>query len=150
MVQLVIAAAVAAIAGLVVGMLAATYFAGRRFRKSMSEVGGEVARLRAIAESKLSGDDPNLAALLQNLQEAADTAYRAVEALENQAEITKRKSAGGKEVIAASRDVIRMMEDLGAEIPAASRAAAQEPIKLAPVLVKTQPVPQPAPDIATR
>jgi hypothetical protein len=110
-----------------VGALIAGFLADRRFKKQIAEVGGEIVRLRAIAESKLSGDDPNLVNLLKNLQDAADNAHRAVAALENQAEMTKRKSAGGREVIAASRQVLRMMEELGAEIPGAARAMAAQP-----------------------
>lgn len=136
MAQLIMIAAVAAVAGLLVGALSAAWFGGRRFKRQMAEVGGEIVRLRAIAESKLSGDDPDLNGLLQNLHEAADKAYRAIEALENQAELTKRKSAGGKEVIAASRQVLRMMEELGAEIPGAARAMAVQPVKAAPALAQ--------------
>lgn len=138
MTQLIVIAAVAAFGGLLVGALAGGWFTGRRFKRQMAEVGGEIVRLRAIAESKLSGDDPDLAGLLKNLQEAADKSYRAIEALENQAELTKRKSAGGKEVIAASRQVLRMMEELGAEIPGAARAMAAQP-KLAAAVLADEP-----------
>ncbi len=131
MVQLIIIGSAAAVVGLVIGALIGAWVMDRRFRERVAEIGGEVVRLRAIAVEKLTGDDPNLATLLKNLHEASDNAYRAVEALENQAEITRRKSAGGREVIASSRHILRMIEELGAEIPDATPVVAAPALKAA-------------------
>lgn len=129
MVQLIIIGSAAAVIGLVIGALVGGWIMDKRFRERITEIGGEVARLRAIAVEKLSGDDPDLATLLKNLHEASDIAYRAVEALENQAEITRRKSAGGREVVASSRHILRMMEELGAEIPDAASVVAAPSVR---------------------
>ncbi|MEX0643967.1 MAG: hypothetical protein WD076_01550 [Parvularculaceae bacterium] len=121
----------AAVVGLIVGAMIGAWIMDRRFRERIAEIGAEVARLRAVAVEKLTGDDPDLPALLKNLQAAADNAHRAVNALELQAEVTRRKSAGGREVIASSRHILRLMEELGAEIPDPSAVVAIPAVKAA-------------------
>ena len=118
MISLLIAAGAALVAGLVAGAMAGAWFADRKLRSRVAVVGAEVVRLRAIAEEKLSGDDPDLPTLLRNLNTATEQAFRAIEAMQAQAAITRRKSAGGKEVLEASREIVRMMEEMGAALPA--------------------------------
>ncbi len=113
--EIVIFAAIAAVAGIVVGALSGAWFADRRLRRHYQEVRGEIVRLRALAEDKLSGDDPDLDTLLNNIHAAVEGAYSAIEAMENQAALTKRKSEGGKEVISSSRQIIRMIDELSGD-----------------------------------
>jgi glucose-6-phosphate-specific signal transduction histidine kinase len=110
--EIIIFAAIAALAGVVLGAISGVWFADRRLRRHYEEVRVEIVRLRALAEDKLSGDDPNLDTLLNNIHTAVEGAYRAIEAMETQAAITKRKSDGGKEVISSSRQIIRMIDEL--------------------------------------
>jgi hypothetical protein len=110
-------AAAAALGGLFMGGLGGSWITGRRMRNRVEEIGGEVVRMRRAAEDKLLEDDPNLPDLMRNLNTAVDQAYRAIDALENQSELTKRKTEGAKEVVAKSRDIIRMIEDMGADLP---------------------------------
>jgi len=124
MVELIIAGSAAAVVGLFIGAFGGMWFADKRLRSRIEEIGNEVARLRSVAEEKLTGDDPDLATLLKNLHAASENAYRAVDALEHQAELTRRKSAGGREVIASSRYILRMMQELGADIPDIAPAVA--------------------------
>lgn len=117
MISLIITGSAAAAVGLFFGALIGIWFADRKLRQRIAIVGAEVVRLRSIAEEKLSGDDPDLHTLLRNLNTATEQAFRAIEAMQNQAAITRRKSAGGREVIVASHEIIKMMEELGANIP---------------------------------
>ncbi|MEQ8748302.1 MAG: hypothetical protein RIC52_00875, partial [Amphiplicatus sp.] len=48
--------------------------------------------------------------------------FRAIEALQNQVALTRQKSDGGKEVVASSRHIVRMMEELGVDLPYAVEA----------------------------
>ena len=109
--NLILISAGAALAGLVVGWISATLSARRKYREQAEEVRGEVMRLRALAEEKLSGDDPNLDELIGNFQSAATSAYDAIKAMEGQVEITKAKSEGGRQVIASSAQIIRMIDE---------------------------------------
>ncbi len=86
-------------------------------RARVEEIGGEIVRMHKMAQDKLSGDDPDLKTLLRNLNTAVEQTYRAVDALEDQAQLTKRKSQGGREIIASSRHIVSMIEDIGGEIP---------------------------------
>ena len=72
---------------------------------------GEVVRLRSLAEEKLSGDVPDLDELINNFQSAAMNAYEAIQAMENQVNITRMKSEGSRQDIASSAQIIRMIED---------------------------------------
>jgi len=86
-------------------------------RARVEEIGGEIVRMQKVAQDKLSGDDPDLKTLLRNLNTAVEQTYRAVDALEDQAQLTRRKSEGGKQVIASSRQIVSMIEDIGGKIP---------------------------------
>ena len=101
----------AGLAGLLLGWAVATLMARRKYRTQAEEVRGEVVRLRAIAEEKLSGDVPDLDELISNFQTAATSAYDAIQAMETQVNITKAKSEGSRQVIASSAQIIRMIED---------------------------------------
>jgi len=107
----------AALGGLLIGALLGSFFSGRRMRARVEEIGGEIVRMQKVAQDKLSGDDPDLKTLLRNLNTAVEQTYRAVDALEDQAQLTKRKSEGGKQVIASSRQIVSMIEDIGGDIP---------------------------------
>ncbi|PQA85373.1 hypothetical protein CW354_20710 [Marinicaulis flavus] len=108
--------AAAAVSGMALGALIGAWFADRKLRKHYQEVRSEIVRLRSVAEKKLAGDDPKLDDLLENLHAAANKAYAAIQAMENQAKFTRLKSDGGKEVIASSRHIIRMIDEYsGAE-----------------------------------
>lgn len=117
---LILAASAAGIVGLMLGAMAGAWFADRRLRRLWSEVGDEIVRMKGVAEDTLLGDDPNLPALLRDFNTATEKAFRAVEALQNQVALTKRKSDGGKEVVASSRHIVRMMEELGVDVPYAA------------------------------
>ncbi len=101
----------AGLVGLLLGWLAATMMARRKYREQAEEVRSEVVRLRALAEEKLSGDVPDLDDLISNFQSAATSAYDAIQAMETQVKITKAKSEGSRQVIASSAQIIRMIED---------------------------------------
>ncbi len=107
----------AALGGLLLGALIGAMLTARRMRAQVEEIGEEVVRLHKVAQDKLSGDDPDLKTLLRNLNTAVEQTYRAVDALEDQAELTRRKSQGGKEVIASSRHIIGMIEEMGGDVP---------------------------------
>lgn len=156
--DIIIFAGLAAVAGVAIGAFSGAWFADRRLRRHYEEVRGEVASLRALAEDKLSGDDPDLDTLLNNIHTAVDGAYRAIEAMETQAAITKRKSEGGREVIASSRQIMRMIDELtgGAIETFETRKQAptiapkaQAPIAPEPAAqLATKPVPKLAPKLA--
>lgn len=156
--EIIIFASVAAVAGIAIGAFSGAWFADRRLRRHYEEVRGEIVRLRAVAEEKLSGDDPDLDTLLNNIHTAVDGAYRAIEAMETQAAITRRKSEGGREVIASSRQIMRMIDELTGAEPeayditpkAAPKFAAKPEAKPAPklALVREPPLaPNPAPKL---
>ncbi|WP_428409393.1 hypothetical protein [Hyphococcus sp.] len=109
--NIILISAGAGLAGLLLGWLAANLMARRKYRAQAEEVRGEVVRLRAIAEEKLSGDVPDLDELIGNFQTAATSAYDAIQAMETQVKITKAKSEGSRQVIASSAQIIRMIED---------------------------------------
>ncbi len=117
MLNIILIGAAAALAGAVLGAVMGAWFADRKLRKHYQEVRGEIVRLRSVAEQKLSGDDPKLDDLLENLHSAANKAYAAIQAMENQAAITRRKSDAGKEVITSSRHIIRMIDEYTGEEP---------------------------------
>lgn len=106
----------AALVGAFAGAALGAWLTDKRLRARFEDVGAEIVRLRAIAEDKLAGDDPDLPTLLRNLNTAVEQTYRAVDALEHQAAVTRRKSEGGKEILASSKEVIRMLEELGAGV----------------------------------
>lgn len=119
-------------------------------RLRIEEIGREIVSLRKSAEDKLLDDDPNLPDLLRNLNSSIDQANRAVDALENQSELTKRKTEAAKELVAASRGIVRMIEDMGAELPydpptsqRALTAAAPEPVEAEAVEDVAAPTPSP-------
>lgn len=101
----------AGLLGLLAGWLGGAFTARRKYREQAEEVHGELVRLRAVAEEKLSGDDPDLDELISNFQSAATNAYDAIQAMENQVKITKLKSEGSRQVISSSAQIIRMIED---------------------------------------
>ena len=101
----------AALVGLLLGWLGGAITTGRKHRRQAEEVRGEMVRLRALAEDKLSGDDPEIDDLLGNLETAVTSAYEALQAMENQAKMTKRKSEGGREVVAWSKSIIAMIDE---------------------------------------
>jgi len=117
--------AAAALGGLLLGGLFGAWLMDRRIKRRLEEVGSEVARLHQIAEAKLGGDDPDLPSLLRDLNKAVEQTYRAADALENQSAVTRRKSEGGKEITASSKHIIRMMEDMGADMPAVKNTRRQ-------------------------
>ncbi|MBT8471177.1 MAG: hypothetical protein HKN14_08030 [Marinicaulis sp.] len=134
MTQLVLVSSVAAIAGLIVGAMIFDLIFGKRMRRRMGELGGEVARLHNVAASKLAGDDPDLKTLLRDFNSAVEKTYRAVDAMENQVEMTKRKSDAAKEVISSSQYILNMLEDYGADVPSvkAPQKEKQPTIELTP------------------
>ena len=115
-----------ALAGLVLGAAVGVFWTGRTMRRRFSEIGEEVVQLRAIAERNLVQDDPDLPTLLRNLNTAVEQAYRAVDALEQQHELTKQKTKAGKEVLTASRHIMDLFEDMGAELPETTYSAPKE------------------------
>lgn len=131
--MLIITGAAAAAAGLLIGALAGAWFADRRLRRMWTGVGDEIVRLRAVAEDTLLGDDPELPNLLRDFNLAADKTFRAIEALQDQIALTRRKSEGGREVVASSRHIVRMMEEMGVDVPYAEPAptARLEPAPIA-------------------
>lgn len=129
--DIILIGAAAGLGGVIFGILMGAWYADKKLQRQYKEVRGEIARLRLVAEEKLSGDDPDLNDLLNNLHSAVNGAYKAIEAMENQAALTKRKSEGGREVIASSRHIIRMIDDLaGVE----HEAVVAAPKKAAPKL----------------
>ena len=132
MLEIILTGAGAAVAGTLLGALLGAWYADKKLRRHYQEVRGEIVRLRSIAEEKLSGDDPNIDDLLENLHSAVNTAYGAIQAMENQAAITRRKSEGGKELILSSRHIIRMIDEYSGEEP---EPYILEPKKQAPKIV---------------
>mgnify|MGYP001239168171 CR=1 FL=1 len=114
--MLIVTGAAAAAAGLLIGALAGAWFADRRLRRMWTGVGDEIVRMRAVAEDTLLGDDPELPNLLRDFNLAADKTFRAIEALQDQIALTRRKSEGGREVVASSRHIVRMMEEMGVAV----------------------------------
>lgn len=110
-----IAAGAAALIGLLLGTMVGAWGAGRKFRRHYEEVRAEVTRLRQVAEDKLADDDPDLNTLLGKLNDAVSQTYKAAESLENQGKIIRRKSEGGREVIASSRYIARMIDEFSGE-----------------------------------
>lgn len=117
MLELILIGAAIAVVGLALGVLCGAWYADRKLRRHYAEVRSEIVRLRAVTEEKLSGDDPKLDDILEDLHAAANKAYAAIQAMENQAAITRRKSDGSKEVIASSRHIIRMIDEYSGETP---------------------------------
>ena len=107
----------AVVVGFILGAIGGSVATGRRMRRQIEEIGSEVATLARVAEDKLLDDDPNLPDLMRNLNTAVEQAYKAIDALENQSELNRRKTEGAKEIAAATRRVINMMEDMGADLP---------------------------------
>ncbi|GJL91372.1 hypothetical protein [Hyphococcus sp.] len=109
--EIILIGAAASLGGMIVGGLSGAWLADRILRRHYQDVRGEITRLRRIAEEKLSTDDPNLDSLLDNLHTAVNTAYSAIQAMENQAKITKIKSDAGREVVTSSRQIMRMIDE---------------------------------------
>ncbi len=107
----------ASIGGFILGAIGGSMATGRRMRRQIEEIGAEVTALTRITEDKLLDDDPNLPDLARDLNAAVEQAYKAIDALENQSELNRRKTEGAKEIAASTRRVIQMMEDIGAELP---------------------------------
>ena len=107
----------AGIAGFVLGAIGGSVATGRRMRRQIEEIGEEVATLTRVTEDKLLDDDPSLPDLMRNLNTAVEQAYKAIDALENQSELNRRKTEGAKEIAASTRRVIAMMEEMGADLP---------------------------------
>ena len=102
---------------ILLGGLIGELIASRRHKSQLEEIGGEVMRLQNIAQSKLAGEDPDLPTLMKNLNKAVEQTYRAAEAFDKQSTLTKRKTEGARELLAASGRLIDMMEDYGAGAP---------------------------------
>ncbi|MEO1240707.1 MAG: hypothetical protein AAFX54_02260 [Pseudomonadota bacterium] len=117
--------------GVVIGLLAGFRFADRRLKRHYAEVRSEVTRLRAVAEEKLSDDEPDLDSMLRNLNEAVQDTFKAAAALENHEAVVARQHEGGKEVIASSRFIVRMIDELSGETTA---SAAPAPRKTPPTV----------------
>ncbi len=115
--ELLIVGGGAAFGGFVVGAFLTAFFSKRRTRARITDLGDEIIRMHKVAQDKLSGDDPDLKTLLRNLNTAVEQTYRAVDALEGTAQLTKRKSEGGRQILASSRQVVSMIEDLGGDVP---------------------------------
>lgn len=117
---------------LFIGVFAGFRFADRRLKKQYAEVRQEVARLRAIAEEKLSTEEPDLDTMLRHLNDAVQDTFKAAAALENHEAVVARQHEGGKEVIASSRFIIRMIDELGGEPlePESKAVKARPTIKL--------------------
>jgi hypothetical protein len=107
------ASAVGVIAGGMIGFV----IADGRLKRLYAEVRSEVARLRSVAEDKLSHDEPDLPSLLRNLNTAVQDTFKAAAALENHESVVARQHEGGKEVIASSRYIVRMIDELGGQTP---------------------------------
>ncbi len=119
---LLITGAAAAVAGLVIGALAGAWFADRRLRRLWTDVGDEIVRMRGVAEETLLHDDPALPALLRDFNTATEKTFRAIDALQGRMAAIRRQSEGSKEVAASSRHIVRMMEELGVDLPYAAEA----------------------------
>ena len=120
---------------LFIGVFAGFRFADRRLKKQYAEVRQEVARLRAIAEEKLATEEPDLDTMLRNLNDAVQDTFKAASALENHETVVARQHEGGKEVIASSRFIIRMIDELGGE-----------PLEPSPKSLKERPAIKPTAD----
>ncbi len=107
----------AALGGFIVGALLTAFFSRRKTRARVKELSGEIARMHKVAKDKMAGDDPDLKTLLRNLNTAVEQTYRAVDALEDTAQLTKRKSEGGRQILASSHQIVSMIEELGGEMP---------------------------------
>jgi len=114
------------------GVFAGFRFADRRLKKQYAEVRQEVTRLHAIAEEKLKSEEPDLDTMLRNLNDAVQDTFKAASALENHEAVVARQHEGGKEVIASSRFIIRMIDELGGDAPepAPEKLKTSPPIKL--------------------
>lgn len=119
--ELILISSGAALAGVLVGISGGAFLMNRRMTRRIEEVGRELTRLQRVAEEKLLEDDPDLPDLMRNLNKAVEQSYRAIDALENQSSLNRQKTDGAKEIVASSRHILQMMEDMGAdvEIPAA-------------------------------
>ena len=124
--EMFITIAAVGLGGLIVGSGLGAWVTNRRLRLRIEEIGSEVIELRSVAEEKLGDDDPNLPDLLQDLNEAVDQATSAIDALGAQSALTRKKSEGARQIISATKNIVAMMEDLGADMPMipASRAQA--------------------------
>lgn len=114
---LLITGAAAAVAGLILGALAGAWFADRRLRRLWTDVGDEIVRMRGVAEETLLHDDPALPALLRDFNTATEKTFRAIDALQGRMAAIRRQAEGSKEVVASSRHIVRMMEELGVDLP---------------------------------
>ncbi len=127
-----IAIAAASVVGISAGGLIGFFIADGRLKRRYAEIRNEVSRLRKVAEEKLSHDEPDLESLLRNLNTAVQETFKASSALENHEQVVARQHQGGKEIIASSQYIMRMIDELAGEKP-----EPMEPIqkKLAPNLI---------------
>jgi len=102
---------------LLIGGLVGFSLADKRMKRLYAEVRSEVSRLRSVAVDKLSHEQVDLESLLHNLNDAVQGTYKAAAALENHETVVARQHEGGKEVIASSRYIIRMIDELGGKTP---------------------------------
>ena len=123
----------AILVGVFFSVLSGFYFADRRLKRQYADVREEVIRLRAVAEDKLSDDEPDLDSMLRNLNDAVQDTFKAAAALENHETVVARQHEGGKEVIASSRFIVRMIDELGGKAIAETPMPLKQPppIKLA-------------------
>lgn len=106
-----------ALAGILIGGLLGFRIADKRLKRLYEEVRGEVFRLRGIAKEKLSSEEPDLDTLLRSLNNAVQDTFKAAAALEHHEKVVTRQHEGGKEVIASSRHIIRMIDELAGDEP---------------------------------
>ena len=114
--ELLVIAGAASAVSLAAGCFLGAIFTDRRLKRHYEDIRGEVVRLRAIAENKLSGDDPNFSDLLRDLSDAVDGTFKAAEALANQSAVIARKTEGGEEVVRSSRHIVQMIEEYSGEL----------------------------------
>jgi len=105
------------VVSVLVGGLIGFVIADRRMKRLYTEVRSEVSRLRSVAVDKLSHEPVDLESLLRNLNSAVQDTFKAAEALESHETVVARQHEGGKEVIASSRYIIRMIDELGGKTP---------------------------------
>ncbi len=126
MLGLIAAAAAALVVGVIAGLVAGFSISKKRMRSAIEEVRGEAVSLGRIAQEKLSEDEPHIDDLLRELNDAVDKTFRAAAALENHEKVVMKKTEGGKEVMSASQQLIRMIDDISGG-PVKPHAAPAEP-----------------------
>lgn len=117
MYELAIAAGGALAAGALIGGIIGFKVADGRMKRLYEDVRGEVARVRSVAQEKLSTEEPDLNTLLRDLNNSVQDTFKAAAALENHEKIVTRQHEGGKEVLASSRHIIRMIDEASGNPP---------------------------------